>query len=122
MHYLEKYCLIQAITISVLVFLKITQLCLVVYEDKNITIQTDHAPLVVIMKKPIINIQINILRLLRLEFLLYNLKIQYLPGKYMFVAGFLSRCRVKTQEMFDQTMLEMVHTLCNRNRNCKLFR
>lgn len=82
-----------------------------VYGHDDITIQTDHMPLVSLINKPINKIQNNRLKRLRLKLLQYNFKLQYLPGKYMYIADFLSRCGVKTHENIDQTMMDMVHTV-----------
>lgn len=51
------------------------------YGHKNVTVYTDHSPLVSIIKKPLSNIPNNRLRRLRLKLMPYFFELKYLPGK-----------------------------------------
>ncbi|XP_003740183.1 uncharacterized protein K02A2.6-like [Galendromus occidentalis] len=59
-------------------------------QGQQVTIETDHHPLIAIVKKELAllspRLQKMMLRLLRFDF-----KLQYIPGKYMFIADALSR-------------------------------
>lgn len=59
-----------------------------IYGQDSIKVNTDHQPSVSIMKKEIHKIPNNRLRRLRLKLLLYNVDVQFLPGKYMYVADY----------------------------------
>ena len=80
-----------------------------IYGHQNVTIYSDHKPLVSIITKDIGKIQNNRLRRLRLKLLIYRFDLKYLPGKYMYIADFLSRCNVKTEESEDVLMKDIVH-------------
>ncbi|XP_026689282.1 uncharacterized protein K02A2.6-like [Diaphorina citri] len=81
------------------------------YGHANITVYTDHNPLISIIQKPLNAIPNNRLRRLRLKLAPYCFTIKYLPGKDMHVADLLSRnvqdCTVED----DETLVEMVHVV-----------
>lgn len=82
-----------------------------IYGQKQVYIFTDHQPLVSVIKKEINKIPNNRLRRLRVKLLICNIRFEYLPGKYMYVADFLSRNYIKREEKSDETMQDIVHTL-----------
>uniref|UniRef100_A0A1Y1JV53 RNA-directed DNA polymerase n=1 Tax=Photinus pyralis TaxID=7054 RepID=A0A1Y1JV53_PHOPY len=75
---------------------------------KRITVNSDHKPLVAIQEKDINKITSRLQRM-RLKTLKYNFKIEYLPGKQMFIADLLSRFYINKNTMDDPEMLEVVH-------------
>ncbi|CAI6350058.1 unnamed protein product [Macrosiphum euphorbiae] len=82
-----------------------------IYGQKQVNIFTDHQPLVSVLKKEINKIPNNRLRRLRVKLLIYNIHLEYLPGKYMYVADFLSRNYIKREEKSEEIMNDIVHTL-----------
>lgn len=81
------------------------------YGHKNITVFTDHSPLVTIIKKPLSNIPNNRLRRLRLKLMPYSFELKYLPGKKMVIADLLSR-NIKIESAHgDETLTEFVHVV-----------
>lgn len=74
----------------------------------NINVQTDHKPIVSIMKKPICKIGSVRLQRLRLKLLKYSLNVYYVPGKSIHFADMLSRSSLK-ESSFDPEMLDMIH-------------
>ncbi|KAI8120071.1 Retrovirus-related Pol polyprotein from transposon 297 [Lucilia cuprina] len=67
---------------------------------REVTIKTDHKPLIGLMEKEIHKIPSGKLQRMRLRLLNYNVKLEYLPGKYMYIADYLSRnpLKFKTSE------------------------
>lgn len=59
-------------------------------------VQTDHKPLISIMKKPIFKIGSVRLQRLRLKLLKYTLNVYYVPGKEIHFVDMLSRSSLKT--------------------------
>ncbi|KAL1447250.1 hypothetical protein WDU94_013945 [Cyamophila willieti] len=84
------------------------------YGHSNITVYTDHNPLISIAKKPLNAIPNNRLRRLRLKLLPYTFTVKYLPGKHMYVADLLSRAVKDCNVEDDETLVEMVHTVGSR--------
>lgn len=76
----------------------------------NVICQTDHKPLVSIVKKDIHKSTNRIQRLL-LKLLKYRLDVRYLPGKLMYISDFLSRNYVKSKVTDDPDMLDVVHVV-----------
>ena len=73
---------------------------------KNITVETDHKPLVAIMTKPLHVLPARIQRM-RMRLQRYDLKVTYRPGKQMFIADTLSRAATedeKTSDLFDDEL------------------
>lgn len=69
-----------------------------IYGQNSVKIHSDHQPLVSMMKKDIHKIPNNRLRRLRVKLLIYNVNVEYLPGKLMYVADFLSRNYISRSE------------------------
>lgn len=81
------------------------------YGHSNITVYTDHSPLVSIIKKSMSSVQNNRIRRLRLKLLPYSFELKYLPGKHMYIADLLSR-NIKTESVSDDDSLtEYVHVV-----------
>lgn len=73
-----------------------------------VDVQTDHKPLIAIMKKPICKIGSVRLQRLKLKLLKYTLNVYYVPGKNIHFADMLSRSDVNKSES-DPEMFDMVH-------------
>lgn len=58
---------------------------------REAVIKTDHMPLVALMEKEIHKIPSGKLQRMRIRLLNYRIKVEYLPGKFMFIADYLSR-------------------------------
>ncbi|KAI5731889.1 hypothetical protein M8J77_017897 [Diaphorina citri] len=82
-----------------------------VYGNHNITVMTDHSPLVSIVKKNMGDIKNNRLKRLLIKLLPYSFQLNYLPGKFMYVADLLSRNFEKELVEDDLSMNDMVHVL-----------
>lgn len=80
-----------------------------IYGHKNITVYSDHQPLISIINKNIDKIHNNRLKRLRVKILLYTFELKYLPGKYMFIADLLSKNNI-TEKVEDKTLKDVVHT------------
>nr|CAI5831429.1 unnamed protein product [Callosobruchus analis] len=78
----------------------------------EITIQTDHKPLIPIFNKDLDKASARLQRML-LKLLKYNIKITYLPGKDMLVADALSRSYIEESVEDDPEMTHVVHSLSN---------
>ena len=75
---------------------------------RDVTVYTDHRPLVSIHSKPISNAPKRLQRmLLRLQ--KYRLKIQYLPGTKMYIADWLSRAYLPETHSTDKIFDELEH-------------
>ena len=88
---------------------------------KEVLVQTDHKPLINMLKKPLHTTPARIQRLLiRLQ--RYNLKLTYVPGKFMYIADCLSRAFCTTNLSESDKNLEseaelMIHSVVE-NVNC----
>ncbi|KAJ1528924.1 hypothetical protein ONE63_007293 [Megalurothrips usitatus] len=80
-----------------------------IYGMPNVKFQTDHQPLVSIFKKPVHKITNNRLKKLRLKLMIYNPEVDYLPGKYMYLADLLSRNFIEDPVEDGPEMVEVVH-------------
>lgn len=58
---------------------------------RSIVVQSDHRPLVSIMKKEIHKIPSSKLQRMRLRLMNFDIKLEYIPGKYLHLADYLSR-------------------------------
>lgn len=76
---------------------------------QEITVQSDHKPIISIMKKPIHKIGSIRLQRIRLKLLKYILNVVYVPGKDLHFADMLSRSSLKSTGEVDLEMFEMVH-------------
>lgn len=83
-----------------------------IYGNNNITIYTDHQPLVSIIKKGLDKIQNNRIKRLRMKLFLYTFDLVYLPGKFMYIADLLSRNNIKDKSVKDdESMKDKIHTV-----------
>lgn len=80
-----------------------------IYGMPKVLFQTDHQPLVSIFKKALHTITNNRLKKMRLKMLKYQPKVEYLPGKEMYLADLLSRDYLDSPVDDDPDMLEVVH-------------
>ena len=80
-----------------------------IYGMPNVKVQTDHMPIMSIFKKPVHKITNNRLKKLRLKMMKFNPKVEYLPGKYMYLADLLSRNYIEDPVEDDPEMVEVVH-------------
>ena len=67
---------------------------------KETTVLTDHKPLINCLKRPVHTAPARIQRLL-LRLQRYNLKLNYIPGKYMYIPDMLSRAYVTDNRQTD---------------------
>lgn len=63
---------------------------------RTVEVKSDHKPLISIMQKDIHKIPSAKLQRMRLKLLSYDLKVEFVPGKYMYVADYLSRNHLET--------------------------
>ena len=90
---------------------------------RDIEIKTDHKPLISIMKKEIHKIPSAKLQRMRLRLLNYNLKVEYVPGKYLHIADYLSRNFIETgNEQEDRVISESVLSLSISNKREEQFK
>lgn len=80
-----------------------------VYGQK-IKVLSDHKPLVSIMKKDINKVSTRLQRML-LRLLKYDIEMEYLPGKEMYIADALSRNYINDPVEEDKEMLYIVHNM-----------
>lgn len=79
---------------------------------RMVTIRTDHKPLIEIMKKQLCKIPSSRLQRMKLSLLKYNLKLIYVPGKYLYVADLLSRFFNKDDKSTEiDDLNEFVHSV-----------
>ncbi|XP_055381628.1 uncharacterized protein K02A2.6-like [Condylostylus longicornis] len=90
---------------------------------RKIEIITDHKPLLGIMAKKYYSIPSPRLQRLKLKLEKYNLNFRYCPGKYMFIADFLSRnFKTEKQECEEMNGLsDMIHTINVSDEKKKIF-
>lgn len=74
-----------------------------------VDVQTDHKPIISIMKKPIQKIGSVRLQRFRLKLLKYSLNVYYVPGKNVQFADMLSRSSLQLKTHPDPDMFQMVH-------------
>lgn len=73
-------------------------------------VHSDHKPLVAIMKKDINKVSVRLQRML-LKLLKYDIELEYLPGKEMYIADALSRNYCNDPVEDDKEMSYIVHCL-----------
>jgi hypothetical protein len=82
-----------------------------IYGRKNVSVYTDHKPLITIVKKEV-HKNTNRLQRLQLKLLKYDLDVKYLPGKEMLIADILSRdCNNVHENYVESNMTDFVHSL-----------
>lgn len=90
---------------------------------REIEIVTDHKPLLGIMSKEYQKISSSKLKRMKLRLEKYNLKLTYLPGKYMYIADFLSR-NFNTKNINKhgiEGLSESIHTINVSDEKKKMF-
>lgn len=96
-------------------FLAITYACKKFHNyvyGRDIIVKSDHKPVIAIMEKDIHKISSSKLQRMRIRLLNYKLKVEYLPGKYMFIADYLSRDFIKSgdseeDKVFSESVLSI---------------
>ena len=78
---------------------------------KEVKVQTDHKPLVALMEKPVSKIHASRLQRIRMKLSKYNLKLCYVPGKYMYLADFLSRAYIQSEGKASSSLDYVMHTI-----------
>lgn len=84
----------------------------------EVTVQTDHKPLLAIIKKPLHNLSPRLQRML-LKLMRYSFNL-YVPGEKLCVADTLSRCSQKSNQVNTDYMegkVAAVHTLVCATKN-----
>ncbi|GFU55586.1 retrovirus-related Pol polyprotein from transposon 17.6 [Trichonephila clavipes] len=78
---------------------------------RKVVVQSDHKPLMAIVKKPMHKISSRMQRMI-LKLLKYDFEINYVPGNQMFLADTLSRAFPVSETVRDDTeMLNIVHAI-----------
>ena len=77
----------------------------------SIKVVTDHKPNISVLNKRISQVHSPRLQRLRLKLLKYDIKIEYLPGKYLHIADYLSRNYSSEIGEIDKEMNEVVHSV-----------
>ena len=70
---------------------------------RSVVVKTDHKPLTSIMEKELHKISSSKLQRMRIKLLNYRVKVEYLPGKFMYIADCLSRNFVVTGNKEEDT-------------------
>lgn len=78
---------------------------------RHVTIHTDHKPLVSIMKKDITKVGSVRLQRLKIKLLKYNITLEYVPVKFMYVADALARAYLNDSVDDDESLAEIVHSI-----------
>jgi len=86
---------------------------------REIKVYSDHLPLVLVMKKDLHTIPNNRLKRIRIKFLLYDIDLEYLPGKYMYISHLLSRNFIKRNDREEDNMSDVIHTISEIQLNFK---
>ena len=82
------------------------------FYGRRINVRTDHKPLVSIMQKDVHKVPSARLQRMKLRLLKYSLNVNYIPGKYLYVADFLSRYFNTDDEGGEiEELNELVHSL-----------
>lgn len=79
---------------------------------RSVVVQSDHKPLVSIMQKDIHKIPSSKLQRMRLRLLNFDIKLEYIPGKYLHLADFLSRYFLddnigEEEKVFNESVLSI---------------
>jgi hypothetical protein len=78
---------------------------------RQIKVITDHKPNVFVLNKRICQVHSPRLQRLKLKLLKYDIKLEYLPGKYLYIADCLSRNYSNEVGKLDKDMNEIVHSV-----------
>lgn len=90
--------------------------------SKDVKIKTDHKPLLSIMSKEIHKIPSAKLQRMRLKLLNYNIQLEYVPGKYMYLSDYLSRHYLETRNEEDKSLSEVIHSINVSDEKIELFK
>jgi len=82
---------------------------------RHVLVHSDYKPLVSIMLKDFDKIKNNRLRRLKTKLIVYNIQVQYLPGKKMFIADYLSRDYMDSGKANDESINDYVHVINTKN-------
>ena len=77
---------------------------------QTVTVETDHLPLLGVMRKPIADISPRLQRM-RLKCLYYDFQLVYKPGRELIIADTLSRAQLAEQYITDNHEVEQVSEL-----------
>jgi len=80
-----------------------------IYGQNGVEVYTDHKQLVSIMDKEVHKNTNDRLRRLLIKLIIYDLSVNYLPGKQMYVADYLRRNYILTQSIVDVDLEGTVH-------------
>lgn len=90
---------------------------------QSVVVKSDHKPLSSIMLKDLSKIQSSKLQRMRLRLYNYKLKVEYSPGKFLFLADFLSRNFLETgNKEEDTTFTETVLSVNMSDEKRELFK
>jgi len=78
---------------------------------REISVITDHKPLIRILSKKISEVHSTRLQRMRIKLLKYQIKISYTSGKEMHIADLLSRSFINETDVDDTWLLEVVHSI-----------
>ncbi|KAF0739490.1 Uncharacterized protein FWK35_00028159 [Aphis craccivora] len=82
-----------------------------IYGHNEVKIYTDHQPLVSIVKNHLEKIENNRLKQLKLKLINYYFTLEYLPGRYMYIADLLTRNIIYKTEKDDESLKDLIHTV-----------
>ncbi|KAL4083841.1 hypothetical protein QTP88_029157 [Uroleucon formosanum] len=86
---------------------------------RRVTVQTDHLPLISIMKKNINDIPSKRLQCIKVKLSRYDINLIHVPGKKMFIADALSRaCMSSRDNNVDIDVSDVVHSI-NMSKNIR---
>jgi len=89
---------------------------------KDVKIKTDHKPLLSIMSKEIHKIPSAKLQRMRLKLLNYNIQLEYIPGKFMYLSDYLSRHYLEIKSEEDKSLSEVIHSINMSDEKIELFK
>ena len=83
-----------------------------IYGKPSVKVQSDHKPLEIILRKPLAKAPPRLQRLM-LTLQPYNLCVEYVPGKYMYLADTLSRAYIvgRSDQSLEDDMGKVIHSL-----------
>lgn len=94
-----------------------------IYGRSNVIIKSDHKPLIPLVEKEIHKIPSSKLQRMRITLLKYDLKLEYIPGKFLYLADYLSRDFLETKnEEEDKTFIETVLSLDISDQKLEIFK
>jgi len=82
---------------------------------RYVLVHSDHKPLVSIMLKDFDKIKNNRFRRIKTKLAVYDIQVQYLPGKEMFIADYLSRDYIDSDKVDNESINDYVHVINTKN-------